>query len=59
MLNFELTLDEANTVLASLGKQPFEAVASIINKLQQQAQPQLPALQAALAAAKAAETAEA
>lgn len=57
MLNFELTLDEANTVLASLGKQPFEAVASIINKLQQQAQPQLPALQAELEAKQAAEKA--
>lgn len=59
MLKFELTLDEANTVLASLGKQPFEAVAAIINKLQQQAQPQLPALQAALEAEKTASSAEA
>jgi len=51
MLKFELTLDEANMVLSALGKAPFEAVASLINKLQQQAQPQLPALEAAAKAA--------
>lgn len=54
MLKFELTLDEANMVLSALGKAPFEAVAGLINKLQQQAQPQLPALEAAMAAEKAA-----
>jgi hypothetical protein len=46
MLNFELTLEETNTILAALGKQPFDAVAGIINKLQQQAKPQLEALAA-------------
>lgn len=46
MLKFELTLDEANAILGALGKQPFEAVASIVNKIQQQAQPQLAALAA-------------
>jgi len=51
MLKFELTLDEANMVLSALGKAPFEAVAGLINKLQQQAQPQLPALEAAAKAA--------
>ena len=54
MLKFELTLDEANMVLSALGKAPFEAVAGLITKLQQQAQPQLPALEAAMAAEKAA-----
>ena len=58
MLKFELTLDEANVVLASLGKQPFDAVAGIINKLQQQAQPQLPALKAELDAKEAAQKVE-
>lgn len=52
-LKFELTLDEANVVLASLGKQPFDAVAQLIQKIQQQAQPQLPALEAAMKAAAA------
>lgn len=51
MLKFELTLDEANTVLSALGKGPFDQVAGLINKLQQQAQPQLPALEAAAKAA--------
>ena len=39
MLKFELTLEEANMVLAAL--------AGLINKLQQQAQPQMAALEAA------------
>lgn len=47
MLKFELTLEEANMVLTALGKAPFEAVAGLINKLQQQAQPQMAALEAA------------
>lgn len=50
MLNFELTLEEANIILNSLGKQPYEAVAPIIAKLQQQAQPQLPVLEAKMKA---------
>jgi hypothetical protein len=52
MLKFELTLNEANLVLGSLGKQPFDTVATLITKIQQQAQPQLPALEAAAAAEK-------
>ena len=55
MLKFELTLDEANLVLAALGKAPFEQVAGLINKMRDQAQPQLPALQAAQEAAQAEE----
>jgi len=58
MLKFELTLEEANTVLGALGKAPFEAVAGLINKLQQQDQPQLPALEAAMDAEKAATATE-
>ena len=50
MLKFELTLNEANLILGSLGKQPFDSVATLITKIQQQAQPQLPALEAAAAA---------
>lgn len=40
-LNFELTVEEANLVVAALAKMPFEAVAGLIPKLQQQAQSQL------------------
>ena len=60
MFQFELTLDEANLILAALGKQPFEIVAPLIGKLKQQAEPQLPRVQAELEAAqKAAAEAEA
>jgi hypothetical protein len=52
MLKFELTLDEANLVLAALGKAPFEQVAGLIGKMREQAQPQLPALEAAQRAAQ-------
>jgi hypothetical protein len=41
-LNFELTVEEANLVIAALAKMPFEAVANLIPKMQQQAQAQLP-----------------
>jgi hypothetical protein len=41
VLKFELTAEEANVVLASLAKQPFEVVAGLIDKLQRQAQTQL------------------
>jgi hypothetical protein len=41
-MNFELTLDEANIVLAALSKLPYEHSAGLIQKMQQQAQPQLP-----------------
>lgn len=54
MLKFEFTIEEANMILGSLGKQPYEAVFPLIKNIQDQAQPQLPALaeqQAAQAAA--------
>lgn len=41
MFQFELTLDEANTILAALGKAPFETVAALIGKIKQQAEAQL------------------
>lgn len=53
MFNFELTLDEANLVLAALGKAPFEQVAGLIGKLKEQAQPQLERVQAAISAQEA------
>lgn len=49
MLKFELTLEETNTILGALGKQPFDTVANIITNIQKQAQPQLQELQAATA----------
>lgn len=50
MFNFELTLEEANLILAALGKAPFEQVAGLIGKLKDQAQPQLERVQAEIAA---------
>lgn len=37
---FELTVDEANVVLGSLAKMPYEISVSVIQKMQSQAQSQ-------------------
>jgi len=55
MIKLELTIDQVNTILASLGKQPFEAVAGVITEIQKQGGPQAAALEAE--AAKADKTA--
>lgn len=41
MLEFKLTVEEANIVIASLKKQPFEIVAGVIANIQRQANDQL------------------
>lgn len=41
LLNFELTLEETNTILGGLSELPAKVSMVLINKLQQQAQPQL------------------
>ena len=38
--NIELSLNELNIVLAYLGKQPYESVYTVIEKIQKQAQAQ-------------------
>lgn len=40
-IKFELTIEEANLVLASLAKMPFEQVFNVIGKLRQQAEEQV------------------
>lgn len=50
-VKLELTVDEVNTILASLGKHPFEAIFQLVGKIQQQGNAQL---QAAAPAAPAA-----
>ena len=50
-VKLELTVDEVNTILASLGKHPFEAIFQLVGKIQQQGNSQL---QAAAPAAPAA-----
>lgn len=59
MFKFELTLDEANLILAALGKAPFDQVAGLINKIKEQATPQLERVQAEIAAQQEAAKAEA
>ena len=48
-LTFTLTLEQANIVMAALGKLPYEASAGVIALMQQQADPQVKAAQAELA----------
>lgn len=38
----DLSIDEVNVIMMALAKQPFEQVATLFGKLQQQAQAQLP-----------------
>jgi hypothetical protein len=45
-INLTVSLDAANTILASLGAQPYDKVAGIISLIQQQATPQVQAAQA-------------
>ena len=49
-IKLELTLEETNAILGSLGKHPFDQISALINKIQQQASPQLPKAEEAPAA---------
>ena len=40
MIKLELSLEEVNTILRSLGKNPFDEVAGLIIKIKQQGEPQ-------------------
>lgn len=40
-MNFEVTLEEANLIIAGLAELPFKLSAALINKLQEQAKPQI------------------
>jgi len=42
-IKLEFTVDEVNAVLAALGSQRFDQVATLIEKIREQAIPQLPA----------------
>lgn len=55
-IKLELTIAETNTVLQCLAKQPYEAVAGVIAKIQGQGGPQVEAVEKEEAEAKAAET---
>jgi len=56
MIKLELEINEVNTILAVLGKHPFQEVVELISKIKQQGDPQAETLAAAAAAAAAAET---
>jgi hypothetical protein len=46
MFEIKLSLQEANLILASLAKLPFEQVADLIGNIRQQAEPQLARVEA-------------
>ena len=46
MIKLELTIEQVNVILASLGKQPYEAVAGVITEIQKQGGPQAAAIEA-------------
>ena len=43
-INLTLTLEEANAVLANLGKLPYEQVFTLVKKIQEQGAPQAEAI---------------
>jgi hypothetical protein len=46
-IKLELTIDEVNTILRSLGQHPFEQIAALIGKIKQQGEPQVQAIEEA------------
>lgn len=40
-INLELTVDEVNTILRSLGKHPFDEIAALIVKIKKQGEAQI------------------
>lgn len=48
-IKFEFTVEEANVILGSLGAQPYQQVASLIENIKQQAATQLQSQPAAAA----------
>lgn len=49
-IKLELTIDETNLILRTLGKHPFEEVVALINKIKGQGEPQVAAAQEKAAA---------
>lgn len=59
MIKLELTIEEVNTILRTLGKHPFDEVVTLIGKIREQGQPQAEALAKEQAAATTSPAAEA
>jgi len=55
MIKLELTIEETNTILRSLGQHPFQEIANLIGKIKSQGDPQVAELEKQLAATKEAE----
>lgn len=53
MINLELTIDEVNTILRTLGKHPFDEVVMLINNIKAQGEPQVAEIAKQLEEAKA------
>ena len=56
MIKLELTIDEVNMVLRTLGKHPFEEVVALVGKIKSQGDPQVDEIVKAEQAKQVAET---
>jgi hypothetical protein len=54
MIKLDLTIDEVNMILRSLGKHPFDEIAAIIMKIKAQGEPQAEEIAKQLESSKAA-----
>jgi len=54
MIKLDLTIDEVNTILRSLGQHPFAEIANLIGKIKSQGDPQVAEMEKQLAATQAA-----
>jgi len=45
-MNFEFTIEEVNVIMAALGRAPYETVFQLVEKIRQQAAPQIQQQQA-------------
>ena len=54
MIKLDLTIEEVNTILRSLGKHPFDEIANLIVKIKQQGEPQVEGIVKQAEAAQAA-----
>lgn len=52
MIKLELSIEEVNTILRSLGKHPFDEIAALIVKIKQQGEPQVAEIAKQLEAAQ-------
>ena len=52
MIKLELSIEEVNTILRSLGKHPFDEIANLIVKIKQQGEPQVAEIAKQLEAAQ-------